>query len=340
MSEKYLVTGACGFVGSHMLELLKSEGKEIRATDLAAADRSFVERMGVEFIPSDITRSETLGKVFDGVDYVFHIAALLDFAAPISLFKKINVEGTENVCQACVEHGVKRVVVWSTGGVYGIPSEDKLPITEDTPKNCTTNYEKSKWMMEQAAMRFHRQENLGVTIIRPGGAIYGPRQVKWWAESLSLLSKIPFPILMPEFSNRITFVHVKDIIGAAYHLCKCEEASGEAYNVGGDLPYTQSDFGEYFLNLLGKKVVRIGLPVNKNILNFSVRMISRANKLIYNLFKPKSKLLQPDSILYSLNDYWFSNEKLKSTGYELKYPDPKEGMKETVAWYRSEGYIR
>ncbi|MFH1537885.1 MAG: NAD(P)-dependent oxidoreductase, partial [bacterium] len=334
-----LVTGACGFTGSHMLELLTEEGKEIRATDLAGADRSFVESMGVEFIPSDITRRETLDEVFKDVDYVFHIAALLDFASPWSILKKVNVDGTRNVCEACLSHGIKRVVVWSTGGVYGIPDSDMLPITEDTPKRPFTNYEKSKLMEERLAMKYHREKGLGVTVIRPGGAIYGPRQIKWWVEALSLLSKIPFPILLPEFENRVALPHVRDIVGAAYQLCMTEEANGEAYNVGGEVAYTQSDFGEYFLGLLGKKVVRINVPVNKKLVEVAVKAIARANKVVFDLFKPKSYMLQPDSILYSLNDYWFSNEKLKSTGYELKYPDPKEGMRETIEWYRSEGYI-
>ena len=339
MGERYLVTGACGFVGSHMVELLASEGKEVRTTDLANADRSFIESRGVEFIPSDITQKETLEKPFKGVDYVFHIAALLDFAAPWNLLKKVNVYGTENVCKVCVEQGVKRVVIWSTGGVYGVPDKDKLPITEDQPKNPTTNYEKSKWLVEKVCMKYHEEKKLGVTVIRPGGAIYGPRQIKWWAETLSLISKIPFPIFLPDFNNRVSFVHVKDIVGAAYHFCMTEEANGEAYNVGGDIAYTQSDFGEYFLQCLGKKVVRLGIPVNKTLVRFMVKIIRQMNRGFYTMFKPKSYLLQPDSIMYALNDYWFSNEKLKSAGYEHKYPDPKEGMKETIEWYRAEGYI-
>ena len=91
MSEKYLVTGACGFVGSHMVELLKSEGEDFRATDLAGADRSFVDSMGAEFVPADITRKETLKAAFEGIDYVFSIGALLDFASPWSTLEKVNV---------------------------------------------------------------------------------------------------------------------------------------------------------------------------------------------------------------------------------------------------------
>jgi len=339
MSEKYLVTGACGFVGSHMVELLKSEGKNFRATDLAGTDRSFVESMRVKFIPADITRKETLNEAFEGIDYVFHIGALLDFASPWRLLEKVNVEGTRNVCEACVEHGIKRVVIWSTGGVYGIPDVETLPTTENAPLNAVTNYEKSKVQAEKVGMKYYKEKGLGVTIIRPGGAIYGPRQIKFWAEALSLMSKIPVPIIMPEFSNRISFAHVKDIVAAAYHLCMTESANGEAYNVGGDVSYAQSEFGAAFLEMLGLKVIPVGIPVNKAVVGFLVRRIHAANKVLYSVFKPKSYLLQPDSIMYSLNEYWFSNEKLKSTGYELKYPDAIEGMRETLEWYRREGYI-
>ena len=91
--------------------------------------------------------------------------------------------------------------------------------------------------------------------------------------------------------------------------------------------------------MLDIKVIPLDFAVNKKVVEFLVKRVHRLNKAIFAVFKPDSYLLQPDSIMYSLNEYWFSNEKLKNTGYELKYPDAVEGMKETVEWYRSEGYV-
>ncbi|PIU69015.1 MAG: hypothetical protein COS84_00230, partial [Armatimonadetes bacterium CG07_land_8_20_14_0_80_40_9] len=127
-----LVTGACGFNGSYMVELLLEKGYKVRATDLEGTERGIyedlVKREGVEFVPSDLTKKETLKEVVKDVEYVFHPAAVFDYAAKWELMERVNVFGTRNLCEVLMEEGkVKKFVVWSSAAVYGIPKPELLP---------------------------------------------------------------------------------------------------------------------------------------------------------------------------------------------------------------------
>lgn len=128
-----LVTGACGFSGSHMVKILADEGVPVRGTDLRRAFESEKVKVvsrnigldwntpGVEFVPSDLSDKESLLEVLDGVGTVYHTASLYDYSAPMSALVKVNIDGQTNLCEAMVEAGVDRVVHWSTAGVYGHP---------------------------------------------------------------------------------------------------------------------------------------------------------------------------------------------------------------------------
>lgn len=132
--ERVLVTGACGFSGSHMLKILIDEGYRVRGTDL---ERSFSsekvksaqreigldrQSKALELVPADLLDKESLKKVLDGVSIVFHTASLYDYSAPMEALERVNIEGTVNLCEAMVEQGVDRIVHWSTAGVYGHPN--------------------------------------------------------------------------------------------------------------------------------------------------------------------------------------------------------------------------
>ena len=155
-----------------MLDLLIDKGIRVRATDLGGADRSYVDKLGVEFVPADLTKRGTLRPALQGVDYVFHTASIFDCSAPWDLLYRVNVEGTRNLCEVALQTNPEVIVHWSSGAVYGISKE--LPTNETSPKEPSNNYEKSKWMQEQTALGFHRRYALPATVLRPA-SIYGPR---------------------------------------------------------------------------------------------------------------------------------------------------------------------
>jgi dihydroflavonol-4-reductase len=128
-----LVTGACGFAGNYLVKHLLEKGRIVRATDLEQAygaqqsvefrqmlDVDY-ERDGVEWVPSDITRQETLGPLFEKGDVgcLFHTASLYDYSAPWEMLEKVNIHGVTNLLDAALEGGIERMIHWSTCGVFG-----------------------------------------------------------------------------------------------------------------------------------------------------------------------------------------------------------------------------
>lgn len=333
-----LVTGACGFVGSHMVEELLQKGDyKVRATDLETASKKYLEGLDVEFISGNLTNKEDMKKVCSGVDVIFNVASFFDFAGPWEKLYKVNVEGMRNICEEAVEAKVKRFIHWSTGGVYGPPIKEHLPVTEKHPLGAFNNYEKAKLMQEQVGMEFYQKYSLPITIIRPGGVIYGPRNIYGGWDIFKLLKIFKIGFSISSIKNRVAFVHVKDIVGAAVFLSENDSAIGQPYNVGDDTAYTQEEFTQYICSLLGIKCLRIYVPLG--VLKIVVKTLHKITSLIEKRIYPKKLLVDSDTILYVLNDYYFVSNKLKQLGYKLRYPDVKEGIKEVVSWYKKEGML-
>jgi len=324
-----LVTGACGFVGSHMLDLLIEKAIKVRATDLESADRSYVDRLGVEFVPADLTRKETLRPVLDGVDYVFHTASVFNYSAPWNLLYRVNVEGTRNLCEVALETNPEIIVHWSSGAIYGISKE--LPTKETSPIEPSNNYEKSKWMQEQTALEFYRKYGLPVTVIRPA-AIYGSRSRYGAVTPIFMLARGELRAIPGSGKTIGAFVHVRDVVGSALFLVGKKEAVGESYNIADDSHSTNEELLLYVAELLEVEIRKFHIPAL--VINFMAWWSEWKAKL-----EGKKPGLERDAVKYLFHDYWLDNSKIKELGYKLIYPDIKEGLKETIRWYKDEGWL-
>lgn len=181
---RILVTGADGFIGSHLVERLVSDGARVRAFCLYNSqgswgwlDRAPGEvRAAVDVRLGDIRDAGFVADACRDVDVVLHLAALIaipySYAAPES-FVSTNVQGTLNVLEGARRHGVGRVVQTSTSEVYGTP--DLLPIRETHPLNAQSPYAATKVASDQLALSYHRSFDVPVTVLRPFNT-YGPRQ--------------------------------------------------------------------------------------------------------------------------------------------------------------------
>jgi nucleoside-diphosphate-sugar epimerase len=342
--QKFLVTGACGFSGSHMVDLLVEEGYDVIATDREDAPRRWLNPE-VKFIPSDLLDKRTLDKVVDSVDCIFHPAAIFSYSAPLEDLIRVNVIGTKNLLDVAVANGVKKMVMWSTAGVYDVSKLGDEPIDENGPIGPSNNYEYSKLKQEELAMEYHISGKINLTIIRPA-PIYGPRNLYGFANIVFGVSKLPVAIV-PIIDNRAVSVHVKDVCGAALFLSQKDEANGEIFNIVDDSDYSYSDVNILVAQFLGKPYFKIPIKVNTKRISYvllgAAKFSRLANKYFPILFDlplvAGLKYIEEDTARYVAFSYRFSNKKLKSFGYSLKYPDLKDGLPETIQWYRDYGYL-
>jgi nucleoside-diphosphate-sugar epimerase len=328
MAQTAVVTGACGFVGTHMVDLLVEKNYTVRATDLKNADKTYLSK-DAEFVAADITNKDDVKKVLKDADLLFHVASVFDFYAPWHVLYKVNVLGTRNLCECAVEENIKCMVHWSSGAIYGIPKQ--LPSTEKSPIAPSNNYEKSKAEQEKVVFKFHTEHNLPVVIIRPA-VIYGKRSKYGVSTAIFMLAKGQLPAIPGSGKNIGTYVHVADVVNSALFLVNKPFAIGEVYNIADDTHYSSEELLLHVADLLGIKIFPFHIPASiiKMLVKWSEWSVKGSAK------KPK---LERDAIAYLFNSYWLDNSKLKSTGYELIYPDIKVGLKEVIEWYRTAGWI-
>lgn len=236
-----LVTGAAGFIGSHLVEALIAKGARVRAFIRynSRSDRGWLESLpktaidGIEIIFGDIKDSDAVRNAVKGCDVVFHLAALIGI--PYSYihprnYVDTNVVGTTNVLMASLDFGVKKVVHISTSEVYG--TAQYVPIDEKHPKVGQSPYSASKLSADLLADSFHRSFGLPVVTIRPFNT-YGPRQ--------SLRAVIP--TIIAQLLNRHElklgattptrdFTFVTDTVAGMILGAVVDEAVGKTFNLG------------------------------------------------------------------------------------------------------------
>ena len=331
MAERFLVTGACGFQGSHMVDLLVARGEDVVATDLPGSDTSYVDRAGVPFVAADITRPGTLERVFaqGPFDGVFHFAELVSYSAPADLLAKVNVEGTAHLMDAMHATGAERLLAVSSGGVYGKPV--RIPADERLSPEPITRYDHSKAAMERTVWEKANALDIQATILRPA-AVYGPRSRKGAAIPLFLLALGQMPAVPGRGDVYSAFAHVADVVAAARHLITFPPAVGEVYNVADDTLLTFEDVLFMLAPHVDAHVARIHLPM------WGLRLLSWWNRRRAERTGRPPKI-ERDALELIMHDTFMSNRKLKDTGYVLQYPDYVVGMVETIEWYKAHNWL-
>ncbi|MCI1279414.1 MAG: NAD-dependent 4,6-dehydratase LegB [Nitrospira sp.] len=238
--SRVLVTGADGFIGSHLTELLVQRGAEVRALSVYNSfnDWGWLEGLScldrLDVVNGDIRDGNFVRTITKGIDVIFHLAALISipysYSAPES-YVHTNILGTLNVVQAGLESGVARVVHTSTSEVYG--TARFIPMNETHPLQPQSPYSATKISADAIAQSFFHSFGLPVVIARPFNT-YGPRQ-----SSRAIIPTIITQILSEKKTIQLGSLHptrdfnyVEDTCRGLLALAECDAAVGEAVNIG------------------------------------------------------------------------------------------------------------
>jgi NAD dependent epimerase/dehydratase len=310
-NKKVLVTGADGFIGSHLVESLLREGAHVVALNYYNSFNSWgwldqvpaSERLAV--ISGDIRDPHFCKEITKGIDVVFHLAALIaipySYIAPDS-YVDTNVKGTLNICQASKENGVQRVIHTSTSEVYG--TAKYVPIDEQHPLQPQSPYSASKIGADAMALSFYLSFNLPLVIARPFNT-YGPRQSAR-AVIPTIISQIAAgkkEIHVGDVSPTRDFNYVEDTCEGFIALAKADEALGKTVNIASNY---EVSIEQTFLTI-------------KKLMKSDVHFITEQERL-----RPK------DSEVFRL---WGDNTRLKElTGFVPKH-SLEAGLDKTIQWF-------
>ncbi|NFO02536.1 SDR family NAD(P)-dependent oxidoreductase [Clostridium botulinum] len=314
MQKKVLVTGADGFIGSHLCELLLENGYDVRAFVyynsfnswgwLDSLDKN--KKSKIDIFSGDIRDPNGVREAMKGIDEVFHLAALI--AIPFSYhspdsYVDTNIKGTLNVLQASRELNTKRILITSTSEVYG--TAKYVPIDENHPFQGQSPYSATKIGADRIAESFYRSFDLPLTIVRPFNT-YGPRQ-----SARAVIPTIITQLLCGEKQIKLgsltptrDFNYVKDTANGFFEISKSEKTIGEEINIATSKEISIKDLASEIISQINKDATIIC----------------------------DEERLRPEKS--EVNRLLGSNEKIKKlTNWEPKFTFA-EGIKETIDWFR------
>jgi len=320
-----LVTGAAGFMGSHVVEYLARKGVRVRATARPRKATPFFDSLGVEFVGADLTRPETIPPLFEGgVDRVFHLGAICNFSTPYEKLYPTNVIGVERITGAALAAGVKCFVHVTSTSVYG-PYRG-TPFREDGPREPQDNYGRSKRDGENALFR-RVDEGLPAIVTRPC-TVYGPRCNDGAGKAFSRPTSIG--AIPGKGNQRLSNIRAEDVAAAIEHLSHLEEAIGQVYNLADESNPTVEESLTMAAWAFGGKPPKLHVPLG---------IVKSMAKVQGWLAARKGQIpdLEYDAVRYLYDDYVVDMSKLKATGFEFMYPDFKESMAQLKEWYEAGG---
>lgn len=306
-----LVTGADGFIGSHLTEMLVKQGHKVKALSQYNSFNNWgwLEEIDgldqVEVLNGDVRDPHYCKHITQDIDIVYHLAALIaipySYVAPDS-YVDTNIKGTLNICQAALDNKVQRVIHTSTSEVYG--TAQYVPIDEKHPLQPQSPYSASKIAADAMAMSFYNAFGLPLTIARPFNT-YGPRQSAR-AVIPTIITQIASgkkQIQLGDVSPTRDFNYVEDTCRGFIALAESEKTLGETVNIGSNSEISIGDT----LNLI------------KDIMHSDVEFIVDEQRL-----RPEKS---------EVNRLWCDNRKIRAlTGFESQV-DITEGLQRTVDWF-------
>ena len=321
-----IVTGGCGFIGSHLADnLIKLNFEVVVIDNLSVGRRENISHLNENskftFVDADISNFDLIEPIFRGADLVFHLAALADIVPSIenpTEYYKSNVNGTFNVLQACRKHKVKKIIYAGSASCYGIP--DKYPTKEIASIRPEYPYALTKNIGEQLVMHWCKLYNLPAISLRFFN-VYGPRArtsgtygAVFGVFLAQKLANKPYTVVGDGNQTR-DFTFVSDVVSAIIAAAE-SDISGEVINIGSNNTYSINRLVE----LLGGEITYI--PKRPGEPDCTWADITKATQLLG--WEPKVSLEEGVDILLNNIEYWA----------DAPLWDEKSIAKATKSWFK------
>ena len=311
MKYNYAVTGANGFIGNHLIKILKAKGYATRCIERGNSPDSF----GILNIDKHTNWKEALA----GIDIVFHCAG----AAHIfkndeysqSKFKTVNEEGTIKLAEEAVRNGVKRLIFLSSIKVNGENTENGVYLNSKSPENPQDSYAKSKFNAEKKLMQISSEQGLEIVIVRPS-LVYGPGVGANFLKFIKLVNtKIPLPFL--SLNNKRSYIYVKNLVEFLIECSQNSNASGRTFLISDRHPLSTKELAIFIANAIGFSPAFFYMPKK-----FLLIITSLINKKKQFQKLSESLVLNPAEAYETLN-------------WNPPYTTSK-GIEDTVNWFIKE----
>lgn len=323
-----VLTGATGFVGSHLVDLLLSKDFEVRCITRRSSDLKWLKGKEVRIYDCGLTDEQKLRKAFVGANYIFHVAGVVKSKTTSGYFQG-NVETTKILLETALKFKstIKKIVMVSSLTVVG-PSGNEKAVDENSSCKPLTTYGRSKLAAEEVAKVF--MDVLPITICR-APAVYGERDTEiliyFKTFSKGLTTIIGFD------KKLVSLVHVADLVEGIYLAAASEKSSGETYFISSEKYYTWKEIGEVTSNVLGKKPFKVIVP------HFVVHIIA-AIAQFFAMFSSKPATLNLEKAKDLTQHAWIcdTSKAVRDLGYKQKI-SVEDGIARTCKWYQKENWI-
>ncbi len=326
---KVLVTGAAGFIGSHVVDALVERGNDVRALVRLAGDTSYLRTLrDVEILRGDLTDTASLKSAVQDVQQIYNVAAKTGPWGVEEAYRAVNVQGVADLIRIAMDAGVQRIVHTSSITVYGHHLRDV--VSEDHPFHAENNpYSRSKIAGERLIFQLVREHGAPVVVVRPAW-VYGPRDVASFCRFVNLVERGK-SFLIGTGNNCVPVVYVRDV---AQGLINAGEAGnkviGRAYNIADDRRVTQAQYLNTIADALQAPHVSRKFPLS------ALYLAGRTAEVVWQAMG-RRKGAPPPLTTYGVsllgeNQQFSIDRARRELGYAPNF-DVKRGVAEGVRWY-------